>query len=236
MIAAILLAGGHGSRMKGVTSDKILARVGNRSLFRWSLEAFASSDAVDLAVIVHRDEAQRNALAEDISSSKNLNTIWVQGGKERSDSVRNGLEALPQATDAVFIHDCARPLIRPETLRTIRNALTEFPAVALAHPMTDTLKIAEPTEQGEIFVTKPLDRTQLWAMETPQAFDFDLIRRAHAKAQDMKLPLTDDISAIEALDHPVHLIQAGYPNPKVTSQEDLLLIESLLPKNNLTAL
>jgi 2-C-methyl-D-erythritol 4-phosphate cytidylyltransferase len=131
---------------------------------------------------------------------------------------------------SVFIHDCARPLIRPQTLTAIEAALSTFPAIALGRRMTDTMKTAEPSKMEDVFVTKPLPRQDLWAMETPQAFDRDLIQKAHENALEINLPLTDDVSAVEALDHPVRLMEAGYPNPKITSHGDILLIESLLKK------
>ncbi len=229
MIAVILLAGGQSSRMGSEIPDKVLARVMNRSVFAWSAEAFATSGITEITVCVHRDDAQRENLLQETSSCQDLRkVIWTQGGKERRDSVRNALQALPERTKAVFIHDCARPLIRPKTLRSLSEALSEHPAVTLARRMTDTLKIAETTANEGVFATKSLDRQGLWVMETPQVFEFDLILRAHDHALEENLAITDDVSAVEALGHPVQLIEAGYPNPKITTCDDLLLVESLL--------
>ena len=235
MTAAILLAGGQGSRMGGHVPDKILARVANRSVFAWSAKAFAASNMFDCIVIVYRNEAQAEALSKESCCFENLTTIWTQGGKKRPDSVRNGLQALPTETQTVFIHDCARPLIRKATLLSMSKALSQYPAIALARPMTDTLKIADPMSPAGVFITKPLDRKGLWAMETPQAFETNLILEAHAKGLEMDCALTDDVSAVEALGHPVRLMEAGYPNPKITTQGDLPLIESLLAIKQETA-
>ena len=229
MTGVVLLAGGQSSRMGSEVKDKILARVGDCSVFACSADAFASSGIADVVVVVHRDAAQLNALRHEVETTKNLpKVIWAEGGRQRRDSVRNGLQALPEGTKTVFIHDCARPLVRDETLRSINEALSEYPAVALAKRLQDTVKSSESTDREGVFVTRSLDRESLWAMETPQAFELDLIQKAHAHAQEKKLPLTDDVSAVEALGHPIRLMEARYPNPKITTEIDLLLVENLL--------
>ena len=233
MIAVILLAGGHSSRMGPGVTDKSLTIVGNRSVFAWSVHAFAASGVIDVAVVVHRDDSQRELLVRDTSACPSLpKVIWTQGGKKRSDSVRNGLQALPEETEAVFIHDCARPLIRPATLISLSEALSEHPAVALGRKITDTVKITETTETENLFLTQAVDRRCLWAMETPQLFEKNLILRAHAHATQEKVTLTDDVSAVEALGEPVLLMEAGYQNPKITTLADLRLVESLISENN----
>ena len=222
MIAAILLAGGQSSRMGREIPDKVLTMVGKRSVFAWSFDAFASSGVPDIVVIVHRDEKQREDLDRETSSHSSLPTIiWTKGGIKRNDSVRNGLRAMPEEIDTVFIHDCARPLIRPETLVSLKGAVARHDAVTLAHRITDTTKLVCETEKDDIYLTKSLDRQCLWAMETPQVFQKNLIVRAHAHAEREDIALTDDVSAVEALGEPIHLMEAGYPNPKITTQDDL---------------
>ena len=233
MIAVILLAGGNSSRMGPKVTDKSLIMIGNRSVFSWSIHAFAASDVIDVAVVVHRDDSQREALVRDTSACPSLpKVIWTKGGKKRSDSVHNGLQALPEETDAVFIHDCARPLIRPATLISLSKALSKHRAVALGRKITDTVKITETTETENLFLTKAVDRRCLWAMETPQVFEKNLILRAHAHAAQKNETLTDDVSAVEALGEPVFLLEAGYQNPKITTLADLRLVESLISENN----
>ena len=229
MTGVVLLAAGQSSRMGPEVTDKILARVGDCSVFACSANAFASSDIAEVVVVVHRDAAQLKALRQEVDTKNHLpKVIWAKGGRQRSDSVRKGLQALPKGTKAVFIHDCARPLVRAETLRSINEALSEYPAVALAKRLQDTVKSSQSTKKEGVFVTRSLDRESLWAMETPQAFELDLIQKAYAHAQEKNLPLTDDVSAVEALGHPVRLMEARYPNPKITTEIDLLLVENLL--------
>ncbi len=236
MIAAILLAGGQSARMGSGIPDKALARVMGRSVFAWSAEAFSSSGVSEITVCVYRDETQREILLREASSCKDLHeVIWTQGGDERQDSVRNALQVLPERTKAVFIHDCARPLVRAETLRSMSGALTEYPAVTLAHRMTDTLKKAEATETEGVFVTKSVDRQSLWVMETPQAFELNLILQAHDHALKENLALTDDVSAVEALGQPVRLMETEYPNLKITTCGDLASVESLLATRKVIA-
>ena len=231
MIAAILLAGGQSSRMGPETPDKVLTVVEKHSVFAWSLNAFASSGVADLAVIVHRDEKQREYFEREMSTHSSLPTIsWAKGGIKRNDSVRNGLRALPEEIETVFIHDCARPLIRPETLVSLKKAGARHGAVTLAHRITDTTKLVSETEKEHVYLTKSLDRQCLWAMETPQVFQKSLIIRAHAHAEREDIELTDDVSAVEALGEPIHLMEAGYSNPKITTQDDLSWINHHLVK------
>mgnify|MGYP002789443379 CR=1 FL=1 len=217
--AAIFLAAGSGSRMQGAVADKVLAPLGGRPLFLHSAAAFAESGVADFYVVVYRD--QRQML--ELSAYAPTPAVFVKGGRERQDSVVNALAALPPDIAHVFIHDCARPFIRAEQLVGLHKIVRREHAVVLAHRVTDTIK--EHHDSGHL---RSLDRSRLWAMETPQVFARDLIDRAYARVQARGLRITDDAAAVEGLKHPVALLENPYPNPKLTTPADLPWFEFLL--------
>ena len=214
--AAILLAAGSSKRMQGAVTDKVLVPLGGRPLFAHSVAAFMESAVADLYVITTRDQRQLTAL----SAYAPTPAIFVRGGRERQNSVAAALEALPDDIEYVFIHDCARPFVRAEQLAALLKIVRREHAVVLAHRVTDTIK--EHSGEGRL---KTLDRSALWAMETPQVFNRALITRAYARVIDRGLTITDDAAAIELLNHPVALLENPYPNPKLTTPFDLSYFE-----------
>ncbi len=220
--AAILLAAGSGRRMQGAVADKILAPLAGRPVFAHSVAAFLESNVADYYVIVVRDQAQSIAL----SAYAPTPAQFVIGGKERQDSVQNALAALPADIAYVFIHDCARPLVRVDQLVGLHKVVRKEDAVVLAHRVTDTIK--KHSDTGHL---KTLERDRLWAMETPQVFARELVTEAYAKVAKKKLRITDDASAVELLSHPVALLENAHPNPKITTPADLAYVEYLLSRD-----
>ncbi len=221
--AAILLAAGSGRRMQGTVTDKILTPLAGRPLFAHTASAFLASGVVDFYVIVYRDQAQLTQLSAHAPTP----AAFVQGGRERQDSVARALDALPENIAHVFIHDCARPLIRPEQLIALNKIVARESAAVLAHRVTDTIKL----HSGE-GTLKTLDRSRLWAMETPQVFTRELIVKAYARVAAKKLRITDDASAVELLRHPIALLENEYPNPKLTTPADHAYLEFLLAQSS----
>jgi 2-C-methyl-D-erythritol 4-phosphate cytidylyltransferase len=205
--------------MAGAVADKVLAPVAGRPVFAHSAAAFAASGVADLYVVVYRDRSQMTAL----SAFAPTPSLLVKGGRERQDSVMAALQALPGDIDHVFIHDCARPLIRPEQLIALHKIVRRKRAVALAHRVADTIK--ERRKSGRLTT---LDRSLLWAMETPQVFSKALIEKAYAKVRKRKLVVTDDVAAVELLGHPVALLENTHSNLKLTTPKDLAFLEFLL--------
>ncbi|AOS44894.1 2-C-methyl-D-erythritol 4-phosphate cytidylyltransferase [Lacunisphaera limnophila] len=219
--AAILLAAGSSRRMVGAVADKILAPLAGKPVFAHSAAAFVRSGVADFYVVTYRDQAQLVGL----SAYAPTPSIFVRGGAERQDSVAAALAELPDDISHVFIHDCARPLVRPEQLAALYKIVRREHAVVLAHRVTDTIK--EHRGEGRL---RNLDRRHLWAMETPQVFDRALIARAYAKVAARKIAITDDAAAVEALGRPVALLENPHPNPKLTSPADLPYLEFLLAR------
>lgn len=229
--AAILLAAGSGSRMNGAVADKILAPLAGRPVFAYSVSAFMQSAVADLYVIVYRDQRQMM----ELSAYAPTPSVLVHGGRERQESVMNALAALPADIEHVFIHDCARPLIQPEQLVALHKIVRREQAVVLAHRVTDTIKehIVKSRASGEEQVRlRTIDRSRLWAMETPQVFDRGLITRAYARVQDRGLHITDDAQAVEGLNLPVALLENLRPNPKLTTPADFAYLEYLLKRES----
>ena len=219
--AAILLASGRSRRMNGVVPDKILAPLGGKPVFAHSASAFYRSGVVDFFVVTYRDQHQM----VELSAYAPTPTLFVPGGAERQDSVAAALAELPENVEYVFIHDCARPLVRAEQLVALHKIVRREDAVVLAHRVADTIK--EHRGEGRL---KHLDRERLWAMETPQVFARTLIVRAYAKALAAGRRLTDDAAAVELLHQPVALLENPHPNPKLTTPTDLAYMEFLLTR------
>lgn len=217
--AAILLAAGSGKRMAGAVPDKVLATVAGMPVFAYCAAAFAASGVADLYVVVYRDRAQMTAL----SAFAPTPSLLVRGGRKRQDSVAAALAALPGDIDYVFIHDCARPLITAEQLVALHKIVRREGAVVLAHRVTDTIK--EHRGNGRL---RTVDRSRLWAMETPQVFSRALIVRAYGRVMSRGQQVTDDAAAVERLGRSIALLENTQPNVKLTTPHDLAYLEFLL--------
>ena len=221
--AAILLAAGQGRRMRGAVADKILAPLAGRPVFAHTAAAFAASGVADFYIVVCRDARQ----SLELSCYAPTPALFVRGGRARQDSVANALAGLPDDIDYVFIHDCARPLIRPEQLVALLRAVRRQGAVVLAHRVIDTIKQVPAARAGAAGRRSAitLDRGRLWAMETPQVFARALIVRAYARVQRLGRRITDDAQAVEQLGQPVAFLENPHPNPKLTAPDDLARLE-----------
>lgn len=230
--AALILAAGRGERIQNFTPDKTLAPLAGRPAIAYSLEAFRQSGCVETIVIIFRDEPQQKELYSALAESRlePEKCLWVKGGPERQESVLNGLMALPQETARVFIHDAARPLVTPEAVRLLAEKVAHTGAAALARRVTDTIKQTRPAADLalEAFVLRTVDRSSLWAIETPQVFDHSLILAAYQKISAAGLRITDDTAALEKSGQPVTLVETDFPNPKITTAGDIPYLDYLL--------
>lgn len=226
---AILLCGGSGNRMRGEVVDKVLVNLAGRPVVDHSLLAFEQLKEISAYWVVYRDKPQKIQLETRLAILTSKPVSWTRGGNERQDSVFNALEAIPAGTQNLMIHDCARPLIEPEALRAVYRAMVEDKAAVLAHRVVDTIKqVSARTRTNRKVRLKDLDRQRLWAMETPQAFDFSLIHAAYRKLRQENLQVTDDTAAVSQYGQKVTLVENPFPNPKITRPEDLILAELML--------
>ncbi|MEA2442263.1 MAG: 2-C-methyl-D-erythritol 4-phosphate cytidylyltransferase [Thermoleophilaceae bacterium] len=199
-VVGIVPAAGRGERL-GAEGPKAFVACAGRPLIEWSLDVLRSvCDRVVVAV------PPGYSLADS-----------VEGGPVRSDSVRRALAAAPEAT-VVVVHDAARPLITRDLVERCVAALGEgFDGAIAASPVTDTIKEADPGRR----VLRTLDRSSLWAIQTPQAFTAAVLRRALNVPLDVLAAATDDASLVEAAGGAVTVVEAPPDNFKVTSAADL---------------
>ena len=235
MNAAILVAAGQGKRMaaaapgrsgapRGAGVDKLFLAVAGRPVVAHTWRRFDETQCIDEIILVVRSGRQKKfaALAAKFRFRKPFRI--VAGGAERQDSVWNGLAALSPRTEIVAVHDAARPCVSEALIAaTIAAALKTGAAVA-AQPVTDTIK---ESADGKI-ISRTLDRSKLWSVQTPQTFRVEIIRRAIAAARHRRLIFTDDTAACELIGQPVRLVPSTQSNPKVTVPGDLPLVEALL--------
>ncbi|MDQ8196897.1 2-C-methyl-D-erythritol 4-phosphate cytidylyltransferase [Pelagicoccus enzymogenes] len=225
---AILLAGGSGNRMQGQVEDKILANLGGKPVIAHSIDAFVSSGQLQHLVIVVRDATQQAEVEKVASALLNgpFSVTFTYGGAQRQDSVWAGLQAAPGDTEVVLIHDCARPCVTPAAIRESIAKAAQIGAACLARPVTDTIKSADAYDGA--FLPTTVDRAKLWAMETPQSFQYSIIKDAYQSVIRSGAQITDDLSAIEDIDQPVAFVDNTRPNPKLTTPADLPYLEYLL--------
>jgi len=227
MTSAIIVAAGRGTRM-GPNVDKLFLDIAGKPVVVHTWQRFAEAMCIDEVVLVVRDGMQDGF--EELAKRFQLpnNYRLAAGGAERQDSVWNGLEAVSRGTEIVAIQDAARPCTSEVLLsKTIAAARATGAAVA-AQPVTDTIK---ESADGKT-VERTLDRSRLWAVQTPQSFRWEIIRRALSEVRHRGLSVTDDTAACELIGQSVQLVAATEPNPKVTRPEDLPYIEMLLREQN----
>ena len=259
-VTAILLAAGRGTRM-GSGIRKQFMELAGRPVLSWSLNVLALSPIVTEIVLVIPAGGGANKSAEE--EQEHIRRLFIDplpeaaaakvralvpGGAERYNSVYNGLEAIQWPCDYVFIHDGARPLITEEMLEKLFRAVQEYKAVVAASPSKDTVKITD--DSG--FVQSTPDRSRVWNIQTPQCFEYELVKSSYEKIigaasdtapaaafadfagaghQNSQTPrkITDDAMVVEyASDTKVRPVDTGYQNIKITTPEDLLVAEVFL--------
>lgn len=223
-IAALIMAAGRGERFSGGGS-KQLALVGGRPMVAWSIERMASCQEIEhVALVIPRAQSDewRATLAEP--SGQMVDGV-VEGGDRRQDSVRLGLEALPDDITHVLIHDAARPCLSAELLERIVGELRDNGAVVPVIPVVDTL-VVERNDTVEAII----DRGNVALVQTPQAFEKQLVRRAHRSAFASGLESSDDGSLVLSLGETVKTIPGDRANIKVTYAEDIPVAEKILTR------
>ena len=219
--AAVVPAAGSALRMEG--QDKILALMGDYPVLLHTLRALEASTRIQEIVVVTREDliVPVSQLCRDCALNKV--TKIVVGGGSRTESVLNGIREVSDSANLIAIHDGARPLVTPEIIDEAILRAAERGAAAPAVPVKDTVKRAV---NGLVESTP--DRSTLYAVQTPQVFDADLIRAALGKALADGAEVTDDCAAVERLGVGVTLTTGCYENIKITTPVDLVIGEALL--------
>ena len=218
---AVIVAAGNASRMGGI--DKVMAQLKGEPMIVRTVRTFQECDAISEIVIVTREDLILPIidLCRDMGALK-VKAV-VRGGKSRQESVGLGLNALSNKVKLAAVHDGARPLITWQLIDWVVRAANTYGAAAPAIPVKDTIKEV----QGGIVKGTP-DRSALRAVQTPQVFDFDLIRAALKKAREDGAELTDDCSAVERMGMSVKIVEGDERNLKVTTPMDLKIAQMLL--------
>lgn len=226
-VTAIILAAGQGKRMNSPVAKQFLI-LQDKPVIYYSLKAFEESRIDEIILVT--GEGQVEYCRENIVRFYQLQKVTkiIEGGKERYDSVFRALSAVDQA-DYVLIHDGARPFISQELIDRVVTRVEEHRACIVGTPVKETIKIVD--QNGYIEATP--DRKTLWAAQTPQAFEYNAIRKAYDtfySEQDMdRLGITDDAMVYETyLKQPVKMVLGDYNNIKLTTPEDLAIADGIL--------
>ena len=222
--ALVLPAAGQGVRM-GAGKPKPFVELLNKPILVWVLEPFVSLDLAHQTIIAAADEyvsRVKRLVAEHFGSRVGLRV--VPGGTDRQGSVYNGLLALRPDTEIVIVHDAVRPFVEPGTIRESIEAARVFGAATAAIPVVDTVIAVE----DDLTVRDTLDRRELWAVQTPQAFQYDTILKAHEQAEKDGVRATDDAELVRRLGLTVKVVRGSADNIKITDAHDLLVGEQIL--------
>ena len=212
---AVIVAAGNATRMGGL--DKILEKVGGEPMICRTVRAFEECDAVAEVVIVTRSELIGKV--SDLCAGFGKVRAVVAGGKDRAESVHLGLNALSEKVKLAAVHDGARPMVTWQLIDRVVRAANSYGAAVPGVPVKDTVKFT-----GGGLVKSTPDRKELCAVQTPQVFDFDLLRGALKKVRTDGTAITDDSSAVELLGMKVKVVEGDERNIKVTTPMDLAVV------------
>lgn len=217
---AIILGAGNGTRMK-TKDSKLLLKIGGKTVIERSVDAFLSSSDIDEVIVTVREQ--------DLETFSALLTdervTFVIGGDTRQQSVRNAVETIDEC-GLLAIHDGARPLISSDAIDDTVRAAKEYSAAATGVYVKDTIKVVD--KDG--FVVNTPDRSTLFAVQTPQIFDFELYKSALEFAEKNGRDFTDDCQLVEYYGKKVKMVTGDYTNIKITTPEDIDFAESILEK------
>lgn len=226
-IAAIIPAAGSGERL-GSSESKAFLMLGSKPILIHALEKFQESPLVNELILVVRsgDREKARALVSQYGITKVAEI--TEGGQRRQDSVLRGLQkVVGHDIRYVLVHDAVRPFVTIEKTHELIEACRKHDAAVLAVHPKDTVKDSNSTP----FVRSTLDRSKLWAVQTPQAFELDLLLQAYRQAEHLHLAGTDDSSLVEHLGVKVRIVEGSYDNIKITTREDLELAELILKRH-----
>jgi len=224
-VCALIPAAGRAVRY-GATDGKLFELIQGRSVLQWTLSACADSGCIDrIVVVVPSDARERFTQTLD---QLNLPIPWccVTGGDTRQESVLAGLDAAGDC-EWIVVHDAARPAVLSDDFRRTIDCARQHGAAILALPLADTL-VRSGSDNGVEMVDHYIDRDRVWAVQTPQVFQADLLKQAHLHGKQAQINATDDAGLVHALGHPVHLVAGSGANPKLTRPADKAILEALL--------
>ena len=225
MNLAIIPAAGSGIRLGGPVPKQFI-EIAGAPVLSHTIRRFDECPDIHVIVVALPADKIAEFEARDAHISLLKPIIYVSGGQERSDSILNALKAAAGLNpEIVAVHDAVRPFVTPAQISAVIARAKEIGAAILALPATDTIK---EVENG--MITRTIDRRRIYRAQTPQAFRYELLRRANEEARAAGLSsalLTDDSLLVERLGHPIAVVEGSASNIKITMPEDLLIAEKL---------
>lgn len=223
MVWAIIAAGGTGKRL-GHPAGKQYLKISGKPVLAYTLLPFQKSSIIDGIIVVVESE-KIDYCRQEVIEKYNIDKVKrvIAGGKERQDSVFNGLKELPEDCQTVIIHDGARPMVTPELIEKSFKALSGCDGLVVGVPSRDTIK----SVSGNI-VIETIPRKKLWQIQTPQVFPRKLLIDAYEKARRDNLQATDDAAIMEKYGYKIKVVKGFYNNIKLTTPEDLKLVKTLI--------
>lgn len=223
-ISVIIAAAGMSNRM-GSKMNKQFIAINGKPILAHTIEKFEKCRYIDEIILVSKEEEIEYCRKEIVKKYrfKKVSNI-VRGGKERQDSIYNGILALNERTDIVLTHDGARPFVKIENIQDGIKGVIDYGACIIGVPVKDTIKVVGKNKN----IKDTPDRSLLWAAQTPQCFFKSLLIEGYDKAIRDNYLGTDDSSIVERIGYEVKMIMGSYENIKITTPEDIILAESLL--------
>ena len=216
MNGVVIVAAGTGSRMN-MGINKQFIKLEGKEIIAYTIEKFYNNSNIeDIVVVVKEDESE--FFKKEILDKYNFKNVKIAyGGKERQDSVYNGLKLLDEKCDVVLIHDGARPFVSDKIIDKSIEEAKEHKAIVVGVPVKDTIKVID---NDKNIVDTP-NRSVLWAVQTPQTFNYNILIDAYKDAFKNKFYGTDDAMLVERIGYKVKMLEGSYNNIKITTQEDL---------------
>ena len=216
MNGVVIVAAGSGSRMKRDINKQFI-KLDGKEIIAYTIEKFYKSEDLDDIVIVIKENEEKYFIENIINKYGFDNIKLAYGGKERQDSVYNGIKKLNRNCEIVLIHDGARPFVNENIIKNSIKEAKENNAVVVGVPVKDTIKVVD--SDGNIVDTP--NRSLLWSVQTPQSFKYEIITKAYEYAYSNDYYGTDDAMLVEHIGYNVKMIQGSYDKIKITTEEDL---------------
>lgn len=216
MNGVVIVAAGSGSRMKRDINKQFI-KLDGKEIIAYTIEKFYKSEDIDDIVIVIKENEEKYFIENIINKYGFDNIKIAYGGKERQDSVYNGIKKLNNNCEIVLIHDGARPFVNENIIKNSIKEAKENNAVVVGVPVKDTIKVVD--SNGNIVDTP--NRSLLWSVQTPQSFKYEIITKAYEYAYSNDYYGTDDAMLVEHIGYNVKMIEGSYDNIKITTEEDL---------------
>jgi len=225
-IVALIAAAGKGRRMNSRISKPFIP-VSGKPILAYTIDKFEKCKSIDKIYLIVNPE-EKEICHKNIILKYNFSKVQelVDGGDTRQDSIYNGLKALDRDTDIVVIHDGARPLVEENIIQNSIEKAQKYGAAIAAIPIKDTVKKSD----NNFYISKTLNREEIWRAQTPQTFKYDIILPAYHQAYKDKYLATDDAAIVEKYGHKVKLIIGPEENIKITTPFDLIVAEVFLKK------